>query len=74
MLASPCVYICQMDKDSGFCIGCFRTIDEITAWSAADNKSRARILKAVASRREDHEAEMLPENPLTPDHSPHHGK
>ena len=53
MLASPCINICQMDADSGLCQGCFRTIEEITAWSRADDGQRGRILAAVARRRQE---------------------
>jgi hypothetical protein len=53
MLASPCINICQMDTPSGLCIGCFRTITEITAWSRIDDAQRARILAAVAQRRQE---------------------
>lgn len=54
MLPSPCINICQMDADNGLCIGCFRTIEEITAWSRIDDAQRAHILAAVAQRRMAH--------------------
>jgi predicted Fe-S protein YdhL (DUF1289 family) len=47
-----------MDADNGLCLGCFRTIDEITRWSRIDDEQRADILAAVARRRMEHE---LPE-------------
>lgn len=53
MLASPCINICQMDAPSGLCIGCFRTIAEITVWSRTDDAHRARILAAIAKRRQE---------------------
>lgn len=54
MLQSPCINICKMDASSGLCSGCFRTIDEITVWSRTDEAHRARILAAVAERRQEH--------------------
>jgi predicted Fe-S protein YdhL (DUF1289 family) len=51
MLPSPCINICKMDAHSGLCLGCFRTIDEITVWARTDDVNRARILAAVAARR-----------------------
>lgn len=30
---SPCTSVCRMSKDTGWCEGCFRTLDEIVAWS-----------------------------------------
>ena len=29
---SPCVNICQINPETGYCIGCMRTIDEIAGW------------------------------------------
>lgn len=54
MLASPCINVCRMDAASKFCVGCYRTIDEITIWSRTDDAQRARILAEVARRREEH--------------------
>jgi uncharacterized protein len=51
MLQSPCINLCKMDATSGLCLGCFRSIDEITLWSRTDDSGRARILAAVAGRR-----------------------
>jgi len=51
MIASPCINLCKMSAD-GLCQGCFRTLDEITAWSRSDDAARHDILTAVAQRRE----------------------
>jgi predicted Fe-S protein YdhL (DUF1289 family) len=40
-----------MDKASGLCAGCLRTLDEIAAWAAASEEQQRRILAAVAQRR-----------------------
>lgn len=42
---SPCVKLCIIHPDSGFCMGCYRTSDEIAAWSrmSADER-RERML------------------------------
>lgn len=29
---SPCIGVCSIDEASGFCQGCYRTIDEIKGW------------------------------------------
>jgi uncharacterized protein len=49
-IPSPCINICKMDAASGLCQGCFRTLDEIAAWSGIDDPARARILDEVAKR------------------------
>jgi uncharacterized protein len=51
MIPSPCINICKMDAEKSLCLGCFRTIDEITVWSRTDDANRARILAAVAQRQ-----------------------
>lgn len=51
MSASPCINVCRMDPASGLCRGCFRTLDEIAAWSAMAPAARTATLAAVAERR-----------------------
>jgi predicted Fe-S protein YdhL (DUF1289 family) len=46
---SPCIDVCRLDA-RGLCIGCRRTIDEITEWSRAGEVRRREILHAVALR------------------------
>jgi prolyl-tRNA editing enzyme YbaK/EbsC (Cys-tRNA(Pro) deacylase)/predicted Fe-S protein YdhL (DUF1289 family) len=36
-LPSPCTSVCRMSGDTGLCEGCFRTLDEIVAWSRIDD-------------------------------------
>ena len=50
-VASPCISVCRLDADTGFCVGCLRTIDEIAAWGALDDDARRDVLAAVARRR-----------------------
>lgn len=52
MLTSPCINVCKMDPANGLCTGCFRTLDEISAWARADERQRANILANVARRKE----------------------
>lgn len=52
MLPSPCINVCRMDPATDLCVGCYRTIEEITRWSTTDDQQRARILQAVAERRQ----------------------
>jgi len=49
---SPCVNVCALDPGQRFCQGCFRTLDEIAAWSSASNAGRWQILAAAALRGE----------------------
>lgn len=49
---SPCINVCRIDPATGYCEGCFRTIDEIAGWGGADDRARSTILARVAERRE----------------------
>jgi len=49
---SPCISICRMDAGSGWCEGCLRTIDEITAWSTLDDRRKRAVWKLLPQRRE----------------------
>lgn len=48
---SPCVSLCKMNRDTGFCEGCMRTIDEIVGWSRAGDDFK-RAVWAEIRRRE----------------------
>jgi len=52
MLPSPCTKDCKLDPATGLCRGCLRTMQEILRWGTADEQEQARILAAVAKRRE----------------------
>jgi predicted Fe-S protein YdhL (DUF1289 family) len=41
-----------MDDASGLCAGCFRTLDEIAAWSRLSDDERRAVLAALPSRRD----------------------
>jgi len=46
--------VCVLDPDSGLCLGCGRTIDEIARWSAMTEAERTRIMADLARRKADH--------------------
>jgi len=48
---SPCVNICRMEAASGLCAGCWRTIDEIAAWSKMDDDGKRQVWQAIALRK-----------------------
>lgn len=48
---SPCVGVCRMSPSTGLCEGCWRTLDEIAAWSRADDAQRLRIWAAIEARQ-----------------------
>lgn len=50
VVPSPCISVCQMDAVTGFCIGCFRTLDEIAAWSRASEAEKRAVWAQLAER------------------------
>ena len=49
-VASPCINVCRMTVDRSHCQGCFRTIDEIRAWSKGDAELRLEIWGRLLQR------------------------
>jgi hypothetical protein len=47
---SPCIGLCKLDIQSGFCMGCLRTGQEIAMWSQIDHKQARYILEEIKSR------------------------
>ena len=50
-IPSPCVAVCQIDRESGYCLGCWRTIEEIAGWARFDSTERLRIVNELHDRR-----------------------
>jgi predicted Fe-S protein YdhL (DUF1289 family) len=61
-IASPCVGVCALDAATGRCEGCLRTIDEIAAWGALDERARREIWKRLPARRHERD-QARPEPP-----------
>ncbi|HEY1772282.1 MAG TPA: DUF1289 domain-containing protein [Gammaproteobacteria bacterium] len=54
---SPCVRNCCLDERE-VCLGCGRSLDEIKAWSEAEDTERLAILEKAARRRVERAARM----------------
>jgi predicted Fe-S protein YdhL (DUF1289 family) len=48
---SPCISVCQMDPQTGFCRGCWRSIDEIADWSRMDEAQRLAAWERIEARQ-----------------------
>ncbi|HQR10009.1 MAG TPA: DUF1289 domain-containing protein [Casimicrobiaceae bacterium] len=48
---SPCNSVCALDEATGLCAGCFRTIDEIAAWSLLDDADKREVWASLERRR-----------------------
>jgi uncharacterized protein len=49
---SPCISVCTIDQVTGVCAGCFRTLDEIAAWSVLDDVRKREVWQALPARRD----------------------
>lgn len=51
-IESPCTSVCAIDQVSGYCLGCWRSTDEIAEWGSSDNERKLAILGNLHKRRE----------------------
>ena len=49
-VASPCVKLCVVHPEARLCVGCLRSIDEISRWSRMDHVERASVMADLPSR------------------------
>jgi len=51
VIESPCNRVCTLDPAAGLCLGCGRSLDEITRWTQMTDAERARVLVEAGRRR-----------------------
>ena len=49
---SPCIAICQIHPSAKICIGCARTLEEITDWSSMTISEREAVVQELPRRFE----------------------
>ena len=47
---SPCIKLCTIHPAERICVGCYRSIDEISAWSRMTPEARRSIMADLPSR------------------------
>jgi len=65
---SPCTDVCAIDDDTGWCLGCGRSMHEIATWASMGDEARARVLGEAAARKaaipeREHRAKKLRRSP-----------
>lgn len=48
---SPCVSICTIDDQTGWCVGCARTLDEIRDWLIMTPEQKQELLATLNTRQ-----------------------
>jgi len=49
-IASPCVKLCVVHPVERICVGCLRSIDEISGWSRMTHDERASVMAELPER------------------------
>jgi predicted Fe-S protein YdhL (DUF1289 family) len=49
-IESPCVKVCVIHPEARICVGCNRSIEEISAWSRLTHEARATIMADLPAR------------------------
>lgn len=50
-IESPCVKVCVLHPETGLCLGCARTLDEIAAWGSLTPERRRAIMAELPGRQ-----------------------
>ncbi|BDW94471.1 DUF1289 domain-containing protein [Thalassospira tepidiphila] len=48
---SPCIGTCVLDPKSGYCMGCYRTGDEIGSWMTMSDGTKKRVIASAQKRK-----------------------
>ncbi len=51
-IVSPCVGVCVMNHEVGYCYGCWRNRSEIANWLYASRDEKLGILRMIRQRRD----------------------
>jgi uncharacterized protein len=51
-IQSPCIGVCSMNDSTGFCLGCYRTIEEIQGWWDFSFEKKSDVIKKTLVRQE----------------------
>ncbi|MEZ2219309.1 DUF1289 domain-containing protein [Rhizobium sp. RCC_161_2] len=49
-MLTPCILVCSIDLNTGYCFGCGRTREEIGGWMTYSDDERQDIMQALPER------------------------
>jgi uncharacterized protein len=47
---SPCVSVCRLDRATGWCLGCRRTLEEIADWPILSSSEKHAVIARMEQR------------------------
>jgi predicted Fe-S protein YdhL (DUF1289 family) len=50
LIESPCILVCSIDMNTGYCFGCGRTREEISAWITMTPQARRAVMAELPAR------------------------
>lgn len=50
-VGSPCTNVCKLDVDTGLCLGCFRSRQEIKTFRSLDDDAKRALFDELLARR-----------------------
>lgn len=51
-IETPCKKICMLDAQGRYCMGCYRTREEVGNWLTMSEDERAAVIDQLAARKE----------------------
>lgn len=52
VVESPCINVCSIDATTGYCHGCYRSIEEIQSWWDFSFEQKSEVIKKTWARQE----------------------
>lgn len=50
-IESPCIGVCTMNAQTGFCLGCYRTLEEIQGWWDMSETDKSQLIPILDARQ-----------------------
>jgi predicted Fe-S protein YdhL (DUF1289 family) len=50
IVPSPCISVCRMDRERGWCSGCLRTLEELREWGRAGSARKYAVWGLISQR------------------------
>ncbi len=52
---SPCIFVCKLDRTNSYCVGCRRTVVEISHWLFLSDLEKTKINEDIERRKAEQE-------------------